>query len=235
MVFRPWWLRIGRWLIPRSLRPTLGACAVLAFRYGHLRSVRERACVDRQGAPIPWLTYPAWEYLEHRDFSSCRIFEYGAGASTEFWLRRARSVVAVEHDRRWYRKLTDRLSGAREHGLQLILAEDPSDYACVIEDCSPPFDVIVIDGLNRLGCAEQAVRHLAPGGLVILDDSEWYHRSAAFLASQGLLQVDMAGFKPLSRHTSTTSFFFDRSFELPTLSDRAVARSLAGLDRRPEG
>ena len=39
-----------------------------------------------------------------------------------------------------------------------------------------------------------------------------YPRTAAFLRDSGLLQVDMAGFKPTEAHSSVTSLFLHRSF-----------------------
>jgi hypothetical protein len=61
---------------------------------------------------------------------------------------------------------------------------------------------------------------LKPGGLVILDNSDWLPESARLLREYGLLQVDMTGFAPICAHVQTTSLFFDRSFNVPPRTGR---------------
>ena len=43
------------------------------------RSIDEKICLDKDGNPIPWYTYPAIEYLSQFDYSDKEIFEYGCG------------------------------------------------------------------------------------------------------------------------------------------------------------
>ena len=65
-------------------------------------------------------------------------------------------------------------------------------------------------------CARNAVQHLKPGGMIVLDNSDWLPMSAQLLRDAGLLEVDMAGFVPLVAHTQTTSLFH-RSFSFSTV------------------
>merc|ERR1711935_641800 len=75
------------------------------------------------------------------------------------------------------------------------------------------FDVIIVDGAsNRYLCAKEGLSHLQKGGMGILDNSEWYPKTAAMLAASGLIQVDFYGFKATESHTSTTSIFFHREY-----------------------
>lgn len=51
---------------------------------------------------IPWYTYPMLEFLENLDFSQDSVFEYGSGASSIYWARKAKYVQSVEHDCHYY-------------------------------------------------------------------------------------------------------------------------------------
>jgi hypothetical protein len=55
---------------------------------GWFRSCREQASVDANGNPIPWITYPAIEFLVKRINNQLSVFEYGCGNSTLWWASR---------------------------------------------------------------------------------------------------------------------------------------------------
>ncbi|MFT5148907.1 MAG: hypothetical protein ACI86P_001591, partial [Flavobacteriales bacterium] len=50
------------------------------------------------------------------------------------------------------------------------------------------------------------------------------------LKSQGYLQVDMHGIGPIVKFTTTTSFFFDRTFDWKILGDRQPRYSRAAIN-----
>src|SRR4051812_14868890 len=56
---------------------------------------------DRQ----PWITFPSIDMLRNKLNPSSRVFEYGGGGSTLFFLDNAGEVVTVEHDEEWFYKL----------------------------------------------------------------------------------------------------------------------------------
>jgi hypothetical protein len=199
-------------LKPSKWRPSLQAARALWFEYGHLRSAATARCVDADGAPLPWYTYPAIEYIRQLDFRDSAVFEYGSGFSTLFWGTRARRVVSVEDEEDWYGILRPQLPANCEYHLETDLAR----YVDVIRRDDELFDVIVVDGParghTRLKCCQAALEHLPPGGLIILDNSDWLPESTTVLREHGLIQVDMAGFVPINAKTQTTSLFFDRQF-----------------------
>jgi hypothetical protein len=122
-------------------------------------------------------------------------------------------VASVEEDERWHAFLAKQLP----RNCELILEADLDAYPAVIERYPDGFDIIVVDGAargrTRLKCSRVALRSLRPGGLIILDNSDWLPESARVLRESGLLQVDMTGFAPGNGHTQTTSFFFHREFQ----------------------
>jgi hypothetical protein len=193
---------------------SLKAAKTLWFAYGHLNSVRSETALDAAGAPVPWYTYPAIEFLKQFDFSTRTVFEYGAGNSTLFWAQRAAYVVSVEDNDEWYEQLRTRVPP----NCTLLHEPDLQRYATVVTRFPDRFDVMVIDGpargLTRLKCAFASLKQLRPGGLIILDNSDWLPESARVLREADLLQVDFSGFAPIVAGTQTTSFFFHRECRL---------------------
>ena len=200
-------------LHPTTWMPALKAARALWFDYAHLRSVLTKSCVDSAQQPVPWYTYPAIEYLKSLDFRDKTVFEYGSGNSTLFWAARARRVVSVEDDDAWFARIAPQLPA----NCEIALDEDLTTYADTITRYPEGFDVIVVDGAarggTRLRCSRNAVAALRPGGMIILDNSDWLPESAQLLRESGLIQVDMTGFAPICGHTQSTSVFLHREFQ----------------------
>lgn len=185
------------------------------IEYGHLLSVQENKPLSQAGDPIPWYTYPAFEYLNQLDYQDKDIFEYGAGNSSLFWAKKARSVISIESDKEWYVSLRSKMDSNQI----LLLFEEEQEYVNSIFKGQKKYDVIVIDGVHRLSCAEVAVQCLAPGGLIILDNSDWFPKTTTCLREAGLIQVDFTGLGPINYYTWTTSIFLERSFSLKSRSE----------------
>lgn len=209
-----------KWMHPSYWIPSLAAARSLWFDYAHLASVRTGSCVDAQRNPVPWYTYPAIDYVRQLDFRGRSVFEFGSGNSTLFWGSVATRVVSVEDDERWFRMMAPKVP----RNCELILEPDLDAYPAVIARSGDRYDVIVVDGAargkTRLRCAEAAIGRLRDGGMIILDNSDWLPESSRLLREAGLIQVDMTGFAPISRHTQTTSFFLHRAFAFPPRGPR---------------
>ena len=195
----------------------LSSCVnILRNIYGFVDATNKGIASDKKGDYLPLYTYPATEYVSQFDYSQKRVFEFGAGASTLFWMQRAAQVVSIENNEEWYKKLASQVNQRVE-----LLFSPGDDFPYAITKQSGLFDVIVVDGGGyRYDCANFAVQKLAPGGLIILDNADWHFNTAALLKKAGLLQVDMTGFKPCESHTSSTSLFFHREFNFTTLEKR---------------
>lgn len=143
----------------------------------------------------PWLTYAAAAFIAPR-IARARVFEWGAGGSTLWFADRgARSVDSVEHDAGWAAAVRAAAAGdprVRIHDAMLrpggAVGPDHAnpdhyasvrmpgvgfqDYAGAIDRYPPDhFDIVLIDGRSRCACFRHGAPHVAPGGLVILDDS----------------------------------------------------------------
>lgn len=190
--------------------------------FGIERTIDEKVCLDRDDNPIPWYTYPAIEYLSQFDYSQKKIFEFGCGNSSLFWARRAEKVVSIEDNLQWFDKWQEEF---HEENLDVRWRDEGEGYYNAIFEDGQQYDVIVVDGKRRADCARCAVRALAPGGLIILDDSDRintsqeYKDAVAALREAGLLQVDFYGFCPMNCYTKATSLFFSRDFDFVSRHD----------------
>lgn len=196
------------------------------------RSLDEKVCEDRDGNPIPWYTYPAIEYLRQFDYREKNVFEFGCGNSSLFWSARAKSVRSVEDNPQWFAKWQAEF---KKGNLQVERRDEGEGYEMAIFESGCAYDVVVVDGKRRAHCAAAAVKALADGGMVILDDSDRintsqeYVNAVAVLKEAGLLQIDFYGFCPMNCYSKTTSLFLRRNFDFPILGKAQPANGWGNL------
>jgi protein-L-isoaspartate O-methyltransferase len=148
--------------------------------------------VSGNGDAVPWWTYSANEWVKARIRRTDRVFEYGCGGSTLWLAANVASVVSVEHDQSWFAKIQ---AGLPENAQILLRAAEGetsenvnSPYCQAIKEAEGPFDVIVIDGMERNACAKVAADMLAPEGIIIFDNS---HRSKYKVGMEALSHTDL--------------------------------------------
>lgn len=189
--------------------------------------MKNYSCEDANGAPIPWYTYPAIEYIRQLDFSQKSVFEFGSGNSTKFWAVRCKSLVSIEDNQEWFNKVKQDLPNS----VNFRFLEDKTSYTTAINDHEHNFDVIIVDGNHRFECAKAALSKLSSTGLIILDNADWRENTAKLLRESGLIQVDMSGFGPINGYTWTTSFFFSRNVDLHPKNDRQPVHGVGAIKR----
>lgn len=164
---------------------------------------RWRRSLIQEATPIsdeqPWITFDAIQYLEEKVRSSYKIFEFGGGGSTLFFLKRCQEVVTVEHDSAWFfllKKLVEdkqlkhwvgRLVEAEQGELvKSSSASNPDHYSsdeakdvnykkyASLIDSYPDnyFDIVLVDGRSRPACIKHAAPKLRKGGLIVLDNAD---------------------------------------------------------------
>jgi len=223
---------------PEQLNKSLRAWRIYKRGHGYLRALVQEECVDAEGRPIPWYTYPAIEQLSKWVFSQCDILEYGCGNSTLWWAARARSVVSIESSRTWH----DRVKAGMPDNCRLVLsdvnAETPEadaieTYIRVVESLGQ-FDVVVVDGVNRPGvrrrCMEAALPHLRRGGLLIIDNSDWLPETCRRAREAGFREVDFSGLSPLNDMAETTSLFFTADLRIAPAREVHPGSAIGGYD-----
>jgi hypothetical protein len=183
---------------------------ILGEQLGQAGSIAHGQPADALGRPLPWYTYPAIEYLERLALDGARIFEFGCGNSTRYWCRRGARVTAVEHSREWFDELEASVESA-----ELLYRPDRDSYVSALRESGASFDVIVVDGVWRERCVDEAIARAAPHTIIILDNSDWYHEAGARLRTAGFLDISFSGFGPCNNYTWTTSLFFGPSKAQP--------------------
>ncbi len=74
------------------------------------------------------------------------------------------------------------------------------------------YDVVLVDGMGsnytRLECCIHSLASLRPGGIIVMDNSDWLPLSCSYLRNAGMLQIDFSGFLPGTDGPQRTSVFF---------------------------
>jgi hypothetical protein len=198
------------------------SCELLGSGYlektGWRNSAGKHLPVDRSGAPLPWLTYPAISFLQKRlegKAAGLSVFEYGSGNSTLWWSKQVQRVVSCEHDPQWSAYFRSQLPPNVEY----IHRDRNAGYAQTIKEVDGPFDVVVIDGVERNACAEHLTEALSTalsqGGIVVWDNSDWQKHQPGMdrIRNLGFREVEFSGLGPIGRAGwSTTVFYRSNNF-----------------------
>lgn len=175
---------------------------------GWFNSFDTRSPVDEGGNPIPWVTYSFIDFIKGRLNHQHTIFEFGSGNSTYFYAKYAGIVVSVEHDREWF----DKILKTKPENAELIYCElvRDGDYCRVPLKLEEKFDIIIVDGRDRVNCCKQSLNALSEKGVVVLDDSERgsYKEGIDFLISKGFKHLSFSGISPGLFYRKSTSIFY---------------------------
>jgi hypothetical protein len=202
LVFR----KLGFHIISKK-KISLRICHTIFQKLGFVNSFEQKQCIDQFNNPLPWLTYPAIEYLDQLDLSEKIVLEWGSGNSSLYFARRVKYIYSIEHAINWFNKLKPKLF--RNQSLILTTEENYINSAYKL---NRKFDVIIIDGILRTECVSVAPSLLAKAGMIIFDNAERNPELCEMLRNEDLIQIDMHGFGPINEYTWTTSLFFDRNF-----------------------
>jgi SAM-dependent methyltransferase len=180
--------RLLAWI---GLLPKIDKRAKSDRRFHYLRSLLAIHQLDDMiQLDVPWWTYDAITeietYIQKLGYLPT-VFEYGSGASTIWLAKRAKKVISIEHDRRWFDNLKNKL--ANVHNVELIFVPPDKNtseskyrsqkaknvtfksYVTKISECNQTFDVIIVDGRSREACLEECRAFLKPNGIIIFDNS----------------------------------------------------------------
>ena len=195
-------------LSPEQKEKVLAKLVPYIERTGWLTSALTKRPVDGRGQPIPWYTYSAIHFLLTRDTRDCAVFEFGCGHSTFWWSRRAASVEFCEHNPKWVGVMNES-TPANVSGRYIELDTDGT-YARAAQSTGKKFDIIVIDGRDRVNCAKRSLDALTGRGVFIWDNAnrERYQEGMVFLRQLGFKQIDFKGHCPINSAEGQTSIFY---------------------------
>jgi hypothetical protein len=175
---------------------------------GWFKAFDSQQAIDGEGLPIPWVTYSFIDFIKPRLHKDLSVFEYGSGNSTLFYAQRVRNVVSVEHDETWYRKIVkEKAPNAEMIFCRLDMAGAYSKKAASLDQ---KFDIIIVDGRDRVNCCKQGINGLTERGVIVLDDSErkTYNPARLFLLQQGFKELSFSGISPGLFYEKATSVFY---------------------------
>jgi len=175
---------------------------------GWFKAFDTRSPVGRDGEPIPWVTYSFIDFIADRIKKDHSVFEFGSGNSTFYYAKRALKVVSVEHDQAWFNKI----SATKPSNSEMIFCEleTGGEYSKMPASMGLKFDIIIVDGRDRVNCCIQSLTALSDKGVVVLDDSERENYAAAisFFKKEGYKELSFSGISPGLFYRKSTSVFY---------------------------
>lgn len=136
----------------------------------------------------PWLAPDAIAWLEKNLRPDMRGWEWGSGRSTLWFARRLQHLTSIESDAAWFAQVTRmvREAGLTNTDLRHLpldhaeadtyrneYAPLPRNPAAILADPDASLDFIVVDGWYRPVCARAALSKLKPGGILLIDNTDW--------------------------------------------------------------
>lgn len=198
----------------------------ILWDYGWLKSWWHNMPLDNNLKPLPWITYPAIDFISQFNFTNSIVFEWGSGNSTFWWSERCKEIYSLESNLFWYNKMKPRIGSNVRY---LHCAIDKNEEVELFMKQEALFDIIIVDnhGLFRKACCEAAIHKLKNGGIIILDNSDQCLEATLALRTAGFYQIDFSGFAPSCSYAQTTSIFYKDHFNLNTIQNFQPTRSLA--------
>jgi len=189
--------------------------ALLSYGHkGYLNSIGwftafdKKQAVDGKGEALPWVTYSFIDFIKERINNTQNIFEYGSGSSTIFYAKKAGTVTSVEHDKGWF----DMVKNTSPANAEMIFCklEKNGEYSKKASMLNKKFEIIIVDGRDRVNCCKYSVDALTDNGVLVLDDSERevYNPARIFLKEKGFKELSFSGISPGLFYEKATSVFY---------------------------
>lgn len=204
--------KAGRWA--RSLATRVGlkgslqpiwrvtTLAGTVRRMGWFKSARIGKAVNGVGLPIPWWSYPFISFLDERLTDNLRVFEFGSGHSSLWLMERVAEVTTSEVEDSW----ADYISSIASPKVRLKRVSEL--HEAIVDEGK--FDLVVVDGGDRVRCARAALEHLADGGVIIWDDSDWrlFREAWPEFEAHGFRELPFEGLQPIMGISCRTSVLY---------------------------
>lgn len=177
---------------------------------GHIQTALRDRPYDKKGRPSIWYSPSMMDFFRTIDFRDKSILEFGAGHSTLWWSRHAKSVCAMEDNDDWYQYLSPKVAD----NVNLIeIKEDPNVAWETVKD--QKFDLIIVDcnggSMDRVICNEWATKLVTDNGAILFDNSEedMYKRdSIPMFKEKGFKRVDFYGIGATKAKPQCSSILF---------------------------
>lgn len=147
---------------------------------------------DEEKKINPWLGRSVIDFIVPRLRKNFKVFEWGAGNSTLFWSQYVKEVVSVEYDSEWYEQMKKVIPSNVK--LKFCELEYGGEYCKKVLEENYTFDIILIDGRDRVRCVYSAIERLSEDGIIIWDNSEreYYKEGYDFLRKLGFKRIELS-------------------------------------------
>lgn len=178
------------------------------YEIGWINSFESKRPVDKNGKALPWVTYSFIDFIEDRLNKNLNIFEFGSGNSTLWYASKVNTVTSVEHDKNWFEEV--KLTMPKNVNINYVPLEYNGAYSKFLNNYEKKFDIIIIDGRDRVNCIIQSISCLNETGVMVLDDSQRdrYIKGVDFLLSKKFKKIDFHGISPGLFYKKTTTIFY---------------------------
>jgi hypothetical protein len=178
------------------------------YEIGWFNAYKQKKPVDQNNQPIPWVTYSFIDFITGRLDKTMTLLEYGSGNSTMFYSARVKRVRTVEHNKEWFDMISGQIPSNVD--IQYIELERGGAYSQYGKQFPNTFDIVIVDGRDRVNCLKNSVDSLTSRGVMILDDSErqGYQDGIRFLTDLGFRRLDFTGISPGEFYHKSTSVFY---------------------------
>lgn len=153
----------------------------------------------------PWLCPGTVRFCERHLEPSMRVLEFGSGRSTTWLAAMVGHVISIEHNEVWYRKVRETVAAKGQANVDLrhVPLDHPeaegerADYdpmpayvrvADGLIDAS--LDLVVVDGHYRSNCILRVAPKIRPGGLLLVDDANFWPALDAIPVPAGWSIID---------------------------------------------
>jgi len=139
------------------------------------------ALYEKQHPDSPWLTSSAVSilstYLKNSDIG----LEWGSGRSTVWFAERVKHLVSVEDNHEWYQRVKEKLDYLKLNNTKYLLSTDRESYIGAADQFQEnSLDFVLVDGRDyRSTCAVKAVSKVRTGGVIVLDNANWFLPSSS--------------------------------------------------------
>lgn len=168
---------------------------------GWIRSKNQNISCDNNQI-VPWLTYPSINFLNSLDLRKKSILEFGGGASTVYFSKKAKEVFTFESDSAYINGINDRLKFntnveivsyptitnsliqttdlrraiqiEEQHGahFELVKKLDVQEFSTKIQKFLQKSDIVLIDGGPRYLITQICLAFIQPETLLIVDNTD---------------------------------------------------------------
>lgn len=178
------------------------------YDIGWINSFKHHLPVDINNNPLPWVTYSFMQFILNRLNNTMEVFEFGSGNSTLWYADKVKSVISVEHDYEWFSKIKESMP----INVNIIYKEllYGGKYSNVVNSLDNKFDIIIVDGRDRINCMKNSIDAIKDDGIIVLDDSdrESYQEGINYLLDNDFKQIDFWGIAPGVFFNKCTTIFY---------------------------